>query len=179
MTALAHASPADGGVRGRSRSGRSAADKFLTFSLAEEVFGLPLLKVHEIIGLMEITPVPRMPAWVRGVINLRGKVIPVIDLRRTFGMAPLADTRRTCIVVAQVATPGGAVVIGCVVDQVNEVLNIPASAIEPPPTFGAAIDTAFITGLGMTQKKVVILLDIDRVLTRQDLAMAVTVANAS
>jgi purine-binding chemotaxis protein CheW len=159
-----------GDARGRFKAGRSAADKYLTFALGNESFGVPILKVQEIIGLMEVTPVPRMPDWVRGVINLRGKVIPVVELRRTFNMESVPDTRRTCIVVVQVTVSDGSVVIGCVVDQVSEVQNIPASAIEPPPSFGTAVDTAFIVGMGMTGKKVVILLDIDKVLTRQDLA---------
>jgi len=166
-----------GDARGRFKSGRSAADKYLTFTLGPESFGVPILKVQEIIGLMEVTPVPRMPAWVRGVINLRGKVIPVVDLRRKFAMDAVPDTRRTCVVVVQVQAPdGAAVVIGCVVDLVSEVQNIPATSIEPPPSFGTAVDTAFITGMGMTGKKVVILLDIDKVLTHQELVQATSVA---
>jgi len=165
-----------GGARSRFKAGRSAADKFLTFTLGAEAFGVPILKVQEIIGLMEVTPVPRMPVWVRGVINLRGKVIPVVDLRRKFGMEAVPDTRRTCIVVVQVAATDGAVVIGCVVDLVSEVQNIPANSIEPPPTFGTAIDTAFIVGMGMSGKKVIILLDIDKVLTHQELVVAATAA---
>lgn len=164
-----------GGARSRFKAGRSAADKFLTFTLGAEAFGVPILKVQEIIGLMEVTPVPRMPAWVRGVINLRGKVIPVVDLRSKFGMESVTDTRRTCIVVVQVNAVDGQVVIGCVVDLVSEVQNIPANAIEPPPAFGTAIDTAFIVGMGMTGKKVIILLDIDKVLTHQELAVTAQV----
>ena len=145
------------------RRSRSAANKYLTMVLGGEHYGLPILKVQEIIGLQDITPVPRMPSEVRGVINLRGRVIPVIDLRTRFGMERGEDTKRTCIVVVQV---GGAqpLTMGVIVDQVSEVQDIPPEAVEPPPAFGTAVDTSFIAGVGKIAKKVVMLLDIDRVL---------------
>lgn len=149
------------------RRARSAANKFLTFQLAAEHYGIPILKVQEIIGLQDITPVPRMPSEVRGVINLRGKVIPVIDLRTKFGMASATDTKRTSIVVVQVAAAdpkAGPVIMGLVVDLVSEVQDILPDQIEPPPGFGPGIDTSAVSGLGKSGKKVVLLLDIDRLL---------------
>lgn len=140
---------------------RDVAGKYLTFGLGEEEFGLEILKVREIIGLMPITAVPRTPSHVRGVINLRGKVIPVIDLRRKFGLPPADHTEETCIIVVQV----GAMEIGAIVDRVSEVRDVPADHIDPPPNFGTSIDTDFILGMGKTTSgKVTILLDITRVL---------------
>jgi purine-binding chemotaxis protein CheW len=155
----------------RTPRSRSAQHKYLTFILGSEHYGIPSLKVQEIIGVQDITPVPRMPPFVRGVINLRGKVIAVVGLRERFGQAHAADTKRTCIIVVQAARSAGApVTLGCVVDQVQEVVDIPPEQIEPAPTFGAAIDTSFIQGVGKIAKRVVMLLDIDRVLSEQELA---------
>jgi len=134
--------------------------KYLTFVLSGEEYGLEILRVKEIIGLMEITNVPRMPEFVRGVINLRGKVIPVIDLRLKFGMEMTEDTQETCIIVVDLDD----VLMGVVVDKVSEVLDIAESDIEPPPSFGVDLDTKFILGIGKVKGKVVILLDIGRVL---------------
>ncbi len=150
-----------------ARRTRSAAHKYLTLQLATEQYGIPILKVQEIICLQDITPVPRMPPEVRGVINLRGKVIPVIDLRSRFGMAAGTDSRRTSIVVVQVATGDAKLppmVMGLVVDQVSEVQDILPDQIEPPPGFGAGIDTSAVSGIGKSGKRVVLLLDIDRLL---------------
>ncbi len=168
--------PAPG--RTRTTRSRSAADKYLTFVLGSEHYALPILKVQEIIGLLDITPVPRMPAHVRGVINLRGKVIPVIDLRVRFAIAAAADTRRTCIVVVQIRPTSEAepVIMGMIVDQVSEVQDLAKDQIEPPPSFGSAIDTACILGVGKLAKRVVILLDIDRVLTAAEIAATPTTA---
>ncbi len=141
------------------------AGKYLTFRLGEEIFGLPILKVQEIIGMMPVTAVPRVPEYVRGVINLRGKVIPVIDLRLKFGLEGKEDTSRTCIIVLQVASGKGTVVMGTIVDEVSEVVNVAENQIEPPPSFGASVDTAFILGMGKIGDKVVMLLDVDRVLS--------------
>lgn len=141
------------------------AGKYLTFRLAAEEYGLQILKVQEILGLMSVTRVPRTPPFIRGVVNLRGKVIPVVDLRRKFRLPVVADTKRTCIIIAQIDRADGALTLGAVVDQVSEVQNIPPEAIEPPPAIGQAIDTAFITGLGKAGRKVVVMLDIDRVLS--------------
>jgi purine-binding chemotaxis protein CheW len=148
------------------RTGRALGGKYLTFGLAEEEYGLEILKVREIIGMMDITAVPRTPEFVRGVINLRGKVIPVVDLRLKFGMPGTAATEETCIIVVDV----GSVEMGIIVDKVSEVLDIASDDIEPPPSFGVSVDTEFILGMGKANNKVTILLDISQVLTHEDLA---------
>lgn len=136
--------------------------KYLTFRLAEEEYGLEILKVREIIGIMDITTVPQMPAHVKGVINLRGKVIPVVDLRLKFGMEPAEYTEATCIVVVDVGT-----LVGVIVDTVQEVLDIEGAQIDPPPPLGVSVDTTFILGLGTVKEQVKILLDIDQVLNEE------------
>jgi len=141
------------------------AGKYLTFRLAAEEFGIEILRVQEIIKLLDITRVPRTPDFIRGVINLRGKVIPVIDLRIKFGMPAQAATDKTCIVVVQVKRGESILTVGIIVDEVSEVLEVAAAEIEPPPAFGAAVDTAFILGMAKTRGAVRILLDISRVLT--------------
>lgn len=138
--------------------------KYLTFTLAEEEYGIGILKIKEIIGMMPITSVPRTPPFVKGVINLRGKVIPVIDLRLRFNMPAMEYTERTCIIVVEISGESSKVVIGIVVDSVSEVLNIKASDIENTPTFGTRLDTDYILGMAKIDKGVKILLDIDRVL---------------
>jgi purine-binding chemotaxis protein CheW len=143
--------------------------KYLTFSLAGEEYGIGILKVKEIIGMMAITTVPRTPAFVKGVINLRGKVIPVVDLRLKFGMQEMAYTERTCIIVAETRGEGGAVLIGIVVDSVSEVLNIKGNDVEETPTFGAKLDTDYILGMAKMNGGVKILLDIDKVLSGDEM----------
>jgi purine-binding chemotaxis protein CheW len=140
--------------------------KYLTFGLAEETYGLEILKVREIMGLMDITAVPRTPDFVKGVINLRGKVIPVVDLRLKFGMAEAEHTEETCIIVVNVGT----VEMGILVDKVSEVLNILGNEIEDTPSFGVSVNTDFILGMGKAHGKVTILLDIAKVLTQEDVA---------
>jgi purine-binding chemotaxis protein CheW len=152
--------------------GRNLAGKYLTFRLDREEYGLEILKVREIIGLMGITKVPRTPQYIRGVINLRGKVIPVLDLRAKFDMEIIADTEETCIIVVDVKSPGGSIMMGILVDAVSEVLDIQAGEIEEPPTFGSEVDTRFIMGIGKVKNSVKILLDIDRVLTGVDFSAA-------
>jgi len=147
------------------------AGKYLTFRLAAEEYGLEILKVREIIGLMNITQVPRTPAHIRGVINLRGKVIPVLDLRNKFGMGITEDTEETCIIVVEVNLKGESVMMGIVVDAVSEVLDIQEEEIEDAPAFGTNVDTKFILGIGKVKNEVKILLDIDEVLTAQDITM--------
>lgn len=145
--------------------------KYLTFALAEEEYGIGILKVKEIIGMMAITSVPQTPPFVKGVINLRGKVIPVVDLRLKFGMQEMAYTERTCIIVVEIAGEGRGTVntqMGIVVDAVSEVLNIKAEDVEETPTFGAALNTDFILGMAKMDGGVKILLDIDKVLSRQE-----------
>jgi len=139
--------------------------KFLTFFLAGEEYGIEILKVQEIIGMRPITPVPRTPHFIRGVINLRGKVMTVVDLRLKFGMGPKEKTDETCIIIVQ--TQG--VQIGCVVDKVFEVLDINAEDIEDAPSFGVDVNTDYILGIGKSQGEVKLLLDIDRVLSQQEI----------
>ena len=147
------------------------AGKYLTFELGNEVYGLEILKVQEIIGIMTVTRVPRTPEFVRGVINLRGKVIPVVDLRIKFGLQSADDTERTCIIVVQVTKQDTTVTMGIIVDEVSEVLDIAAKQIEPAPEFGTEIETNFILGMGKVDKKVIMLLDVDKVLSGGEIEM--------
>jgi purine-binding chemotaxis protein CheW len=140
--------------------------KFLTFYLAGEEYGIEILKVHEIIGMMPITKVPRTPNFIRGVINLRGKVIPIVDMRRKFALGAIAQTVETCIIVVQCQ---GAQ-IGAVVDKVSEVIDVGSADIDDPPSFGADLDTNYILGVGKTAGRVRLLLDIDKVVSFQDVA---------
>src|SRR5215211_7330186 len=139
------------------------AGKYLTVVLDNEAYGIAVLKVREIIRMQKITPVPQMPAFVKGVINLRGRVIPVVDLRVKFGLkAEFAE--RTCIVVVQVKLPTDQTVqMGLIVDSVEEVVTLQAGEIEPTPEFGAKIDTAYLLGMAKIKGSVKTLLDIDRV----------------
>jgi len=146
------------------------AGKYLTFKLAEEDYGVSLLKVREIIGMMPITSVPRTPAFVKGVINLRGKVIPVTDLRMRFDMDEIDYNDRTCIIVVEVEGQDAKLQMGIVVDAVTEVLPIKAEEIEIPPEFGAKVDTHYILGMANMDGAVKILLDIDRVMTAEEIS---------
>lgn len=149
----------------------SREGKYLTFSLADEEYGIGILKVKEIIGMMSITSVPQTPGFVKGVINLRGKVIPVVDLRLKFGMESTEYTERTCIIVVEVTSNNGYVLIGIVVDAVSEVLNIREEDIEDTPTFGARLNTGYILGMAKVDGAVKILLDIDKVLSSDEIAV--------
>ena len=144
------------------------AGKYLTFQLSNEEFGIRVLKVREIMGIQEITAVPQTPAHIKGVINLRGKVVPVIDLRLKFGLAAADYTQRTCIIVTQVQGESGPVLMGIVVDGVSEVLNLTGAEIEDTPDFGEEISGSYLLGMAKVKGKVKILLDIDRVLTNQE-----------
>jgi purine-binding chemotaxis protein CheW len=146
-------------------------DQYLTFQLAGEVFAIGILAIREIIEYASLTTVPMMPGYVRGVINLRGAVVPVLDLLVRFGRSPAEVTRRTCIVIVEIATPDGRQVFGVVVDSVNAVLDIPAADIEPPPSFGARIQTDFIQGMGRVNDRFVVLLDVNHVLAAEQLAL--------
>ena len=145
------------------------AGKYLTFQLAQEEFGIRVLKVREIMGLQEITAVPQTPGHVKGVINLRGKVVPLIDLRLKFGMPAAEYTTRTCIIVTQVQGESGLVLMGIVVDGVSEVLNLTGPEIEDTPDFGEAVAGQYLLGMAKVKGKVKILLDIDKVLSSQEL----------
>ncbi|MCD6569267.1 MAG: purine-binding chemotaxis protein CheW [Deltaproteobacteria bacterium] len=147
---------------------KKAAGKYLTFRIADEIYGIEILKVQEIIQLQEITKVPKVPDFIRGVINLRGKVIPVMSLRNKFRIEDIEDTDNTCIIVVNVSSSKGTVIMGIVVDNVSEVLDIDADGIEESPSFGGGVDTSFILGMGKVDKKVVMLLDIDKVLSSQE-----------
>jgi purine-binding chemotaxis protein CheW len=141
------------------------AGKYLTFYLGAEEFGIPVMSVREIMGLQDITAVPQTPAYVRGVINLRGKVIPVVDLRLKFGMPESEYGQRTSIIVVKV----GEVMMGVIVDGVSEVLSLAAADIEDTPDFGRGIETPYILGMAKTKGKVRMLLDIEQVLSTQDI----------
>jgi purine-binding chemotaxis protein CheW len=141
---------------------RSAANKHLGFMLGTELLVVPILAVQEIVNQQEITP--RMPAYVRGVINLRGRVLAVVDLRIRLGMEPIPFTKRTCIVVAQVPGPDGMVSMGLLVDQVTEVLDIAKDQIDPAPDFGSAIDRSHLAGMARLGQKVALVIDLPKLL---------------
>jgi purine-binding chemotaxis protein CheW len=150
---------------------RAEASKYMTFKLANEEYGVEILKVRELIGMMEITRVPRAKSFVRGVINLRGKVIPVVDLRAKFGLSNTETTFQTVIIVVQLAMPEGELTTGILVDEVLEVRAIHPSEIEPPPSLSSHIDVSFILGVGKADKRVIFLIDIDRILTAPERAI--------
>src|SRR5512139_1449131 len=142
--------------------------KYLTFTLASEEYGIGILKIKEIIGMMAITSVPQTPEFIKGVINLRGKVIPVMDLRLRFGMPAMDYTERTCIIVVEIDGQAGTVQVGIVVDAVSEVLSIKAEDIEATPSFGTRLNTDFILGMAKMNGGIRILLDINRVLSSEE-----------
>src|SRR5437868_734599 len=145
------------------------AGKYLTFLIGKEEFGVAVLKVREIMGVQDITAVPQTPDYLKGVINLRGKVIPVVDLRLKFGLPPADYTHRTCIIVVQVDGGSASLLMGIIVDEVSEVLTLTAADIEDAPDFGAGVDTSYVLGMAKSKGKVKILLDINQVLTSQEI----------
>lgn len=154
---------------GASLAAMPRGGKYLTFQVAEEEFGIQVLKVREIMGLQEITAVPHTPHYVKGVINLRGKVIPVVDLRLKFGLPETEYTQRTCIIVTEIVSTEGNMLIGAVVDGVSEVLNLAEADIEDTPDFGREVNTRGLLGMAKSKGKVKILLDIDEVMTASEL----------
>jgi len=149
------------------------AGKYLTFQLGGEEYGLEILKVREIIGMLDVTYVPQTETFVRGVINLRGKVIPVIDLRRKFGLEHRDDDERTCTIVVEITNQGGRrLLMGIVVDQVSEVVNVRGEDIEPTPSFGTHMDTDYILGMAKVDSGVKILLAVDKVVGDSQLVLA-------
>ena len=148
------------------------AGKYLTFALAGEHYGLSVTAVREIIRMTDITPVPQVPSHVRGVINLRGKVVPVVDLRLTFGYEMEECTPRTCIIVADVRLGHHRKSMGVIVDHVSEVLNITRQEIEPMPEVGRGVDTRHLKALAKVKGAVIVLIDLDRVLGGRELAIA-------
>ena len=151
-------------MEARTSRANIAAQQYLTFDLAEEIYGLPILKVNEIIGLLGVTRVPNTPEFIKGVINLRGTIIPVVDLRRKFGMAEAEPTAETCIIVLD----SGDTRMGIIVDRVREVQRIADENVTPPPPLGANVSTDFLKGIGTTATEVLLLLDIDVVLSERD-----------
>lgn len=152
---------------------KSHEGKYLTFVLSSEEYGIEILKVREIIGMMDITSVPQTPDYMKGVINLRGKVIPVIDLRLKFSMTEQEHTQETCIIVVEVNDS----LIGIIVDTVSEVVDVGGDEIEETPHLGQEIDTNFIMGMGKLKEKLVILLDIDKVLSAEELEIVEEIAD--
>jgi purine-binding chemotaxis protein CheW len=151
----------------------------LTFMLAGEAYAIGILSIKEIISYTAMTTVPMMPAFARGVINLRGAVVPVMDLLARFGKPSSEVTKRTCIVIVEVQREGERQDIGIVVDAVNEVLDIPASEIEPPPSFGSSIRTEFIQGMGKVRGRFVILLALQHMVSANDIAAFQTAAETA
>lgn len=146
-------------------------EQYLTFTLGEALFAVGTLNVREIIEYGHLTPVPLMPPSILGVINLRGGVVPILDLRQRFGQGATQVSRRSCIVILEVQRSGIDQVIGIVVEAVNAVLEIPEQDIEPPPSFGSQIPTDFLIGMGKLDTRLVVLLDIGRVLSLDDLQL--------
>lgn len=155
-----HAQPAPA----RTDAGINRGGKFLTFFLAGEEYGIEIIKVQEIIGMTGITPVPRTPPFIRGIINLRGKVITIVDLRLKFGLARQAETAQTCIIVVEAAEA----VMGVVVDRVSDVLDIEGRNVEDAPSFGAGVETDYILGIAKESGTVRLLLDLDKVVSIED-----------
>jgi purine-binding chemotaxis protein CheW len=164
-------------LAGASGAADGSPQQYLTFSLGGEVFALGILNVKEIIEFGNITEIPMMPAFIRGVINLRGAVVPVIDLSARFGGAASTVSRRTCIVIVELGEGEERQDLGVIVDAVNEVLEIPRSEIEPPPTFGAKIRADFIQGMGKVDGRFVIILNVDRVLSPQEITMLASMSS--
>lgn len=156
---------------------RQLAGKYMTFKLAKEEYGIAILRVREIIGLMDITRVPRTREFIRGVINLRGRVIAVVDLRLVFGLERAESTDQTVIIVVQWPTSTGTTTLGLLVDEVLEVMNVAAEQIEPTPDMRASDgDCAFILGIAKAEKRVICLLDIERVLSKDEAKHVASVA---
>ena len=157
---------------GKRDSDKTVGGKHLTFKLEREEYGIEILKVKEIIGIMTITTVPQTPDYVKGVVNLRGKIIQVVDLRMMFGMPTTDYTERTCIVVVEIHRSAEAVFVGLVVDEVSEVVNLNQEDIEESPEFSGDLDTDYILGLAKTDGGVKILLDIEGMLSADDIGLA-------
>jgi purine-binding chemotaxis protein CheW len=154
-------------------------DQYLTFTLAEETFAIEIVKVREVIDYVHVTRVPRMPGFLRGVINLRGSVVPVIDLRLILGMPSIEKTVDTCVIIAEVQMEGDSLHLGMLADSVQEVIDIDPSQIDPPPKLGSMLNTDFIRGMGKREEGFFIILNIDRVLSGEELASIEGVKTAS
>ena len=145
--------------------------QFLTFKLGEEVFALDITKVREVLDFTTVTKVPRTPEFMRGVINLRGSVVPVVDLRLKFGMSRTENTVNTCVIIAEVAVDGERMVLGALADSVQEVLDLEPGSIAPAPRIGTKLRTEFIRGMGRRDERLIIILDIDKIFSADELAM--------
>jgi len=154
----------------KNQGNESQAGKYLTFALAQEEYGIGILRIKEIIGMMPVTAVPQTPPYIKGIINLRGKVIPVTDLRLKFGLEPMEYTDRTCIIVVEINNNSRSLIMGLVVDAVSEVANIKGDDIEKTPDFGVRLQSGYIQGMAKSEGRVKVLLDIDRVLANDQLA---------
>ncbi len=150
--------------------GISQTDQYLTFRLGEEVFALEIGKVREVLDFTNITKVPQAPPFMRGVINLRGSVVPVMDMNLKFGMPETAKTVNTCIIIAEIVAEGETTVVGALADSVREVLDLEPGQIEPAPKIGTRLNTEFIKGMGKTDDTFIIILDIDRVFSEEERA---------
>lgn len=153
--------------------------QFLTYKLADEVFALDIGKVREVLDFSEITQVPRMPDYMRGVINLRGSVVPVVDLRRKFGMSTTEKTVNTCVIIAEVNVEGSTTVLGALADSVQEVLDLEPNQIEPAPRIGTKLRAEFIRGMGKHNNRFIIILDIDKVFSVDEVAAVETLGTAA
>nr|WP_320049759.1 chemotaxis protein CheW [uncultured Desulfuromonas sp.] len=145
--------------------------QYLTFNLDDEVFALGIAKVREVLDFTDVTKVPQTPTFMRGVINLRGNVVPVVDMRTKFGMSETEPTVNTCIIIAEVMMDSELSVLGALVDSVQEVLELDADQIEPPPRIGTKLDTEFIRGMGKHNEEFIIILDIDRVFSADEISL--------
>jgi len=146
----------------------NSGGKFLTFVLAKEEYGIPILKVREIIKLLEITSIPKTPSYIKGVINLRGKIIPIMDLRLKFSLEEMEYNERTCIIVVEITLNQNKRWMGLIVDTVSEVVNLTTEQIEPAPEYGSQNNQGFLTGLGKVKERVILLLDIEQILSSEE-----------
>lgn len=151
--------------------GLSETNQYLTFTLDEEIFALDIGKVREVLDFSAVTKVPQTPEFMRGVINLRGSVVPVIDMRLKFGMAKTEKTVNTCIIIVEIAMDGETTILGALADSVQEVLDLEPDQIEPPPKIGTKLNTDFIKGMGKRDEQFIIILDIDKVFSSDELAV--------
>lgn len=167
------------GTQGAPAAASAVARQFLTFQLGGEAYAVGILRIKEIIEFGALTAVPMMPSFIRGVINLRGAVVPVVDLSARFGAGPTMIGRRTCIVIVEIEADGESQVVGVLVDAVHEVLDIADADIEPAPSFGTQIRPDFVAGMGKVAGKFVILLDLGRVLAVDEMASVAASADAA
>jgi len=157
---------------------RRDVDQYLTFRLGEECYGIDVRNVREVLDLVPLTGVPRAPDFMLGVINLRGRVVPVVDLRRRFALPSTERTKDTCIVVVEIHLAEETLILGIMGDMVEEVVNLPGDQVEPPPRLGRGVRSEFIQGMGKQQDGFITLLDLDRVFREDDLADVVDAGEA-